>query len=850
MAAPQGFLTLVATRIQDAGGNPLNGSVVIETTDSLDQPMPPPVAGGIGGAIVAPVEFDFVNGALPAGACFLPVSNLTTNPNQCFRFTFKDTDGEVLGQWTGVQPTGSSFSLDTYQPPLSGPQFIQVPGTPGAPGAPGAPGLPGAPGAAGLAGSVTASGPNGDWIVPGVSREQASVTIPTGPSNTPSNNIQNPANVSFYGSGWNRGNVSGLPNTSLWSVLKSQDRSITSFVRGINQGMGMTLEGRSIGDKGAIYAYANGVGGVVAQSDEGQTAISAQSVEYHDHYKGFLGSTSGPGDRQPVPGPTNSQVDWIADGTPLINISKGTISGKMTGPNVAQGTNGLYHVPTDAALPKCSAWGTLVSCSTQATTSYIPDPYTTMDVNTPVQITVQLQQIDGALQPFAPGLVMVAGMNFPEQALVSNPQPPAADGTQVLTIALRNPNTSATIFQGGCAGQFISFDAQLALYALLGRAYKRTAYYCFGSIDGVHLICGKYIGASRVPGSCQIPVEGAEAGSTSDPTRSGFHLYPGAEVVARHDDHYSLTLEPNGVSWAAGDQIENPHGTAFKNNAAYFVAEQYTPTDVQLGSNALRVAAVGPGVTQRFSPAAISNDSDPRQYTANGGPLSCPVAIFLDGPFAGAIRMGQAPIATDIYSTLGTLFTVSTAANNFRLFDLPLNGGHSYFDYNSSTGVYDCERFGATAASVSGLVITNRNGLGDYSHPTRSRSGLLHYESGPLESFCNTGDGLLVGAFHTQNFATHQMGFYNDQGAGNFGVVGAGQQRAMFGFDLTGWVGTLRNTQTYDGPIKANTLDDGNGNAIFQGSVTVGSILMADTTNGHTYKLQMVNGVLTPTQVS
>ena len=129
MPKPLGFTLLVANYIQDAGGNPLTGSLVILATDANDLPLAS-VAGGQGGAIIAPVTFVFTAGVLPATA-WIPTSAATTNPNTSYRFTFQDASGQILKVWPTVQVAGDSFSLDTYQPLLTAKQAVLSPGIQG-----------------------------------------------------------------------------------------------------------------------------------------------------------------------------------------------------------------------------------------------------------------------------------------------------------------------------------------------------------------------------------------------------------------------------------------------------------------------------------------------------------------------------------------------------------------------------------------------------------------------------------------------------------------------------------------------------------------------------------------------
>ncbi|MBX3362479.1 MAG: hypothetical protein KF912_03860 [Phycisphaeraceae bacterium] len=72
------------------------------------------------------------------------------------------------------------------------------------------------------------------------------------------------------------------------------------------------------------------------------------------------------------------------------------------------------------------------------------------------------------------------------------------------------------------------------------------------------------------------------------------------------------------------------------------------------------------------------------------------------------------------------------------------------------------------------------------------------------------------GGFIQDTFSTLQIGMYNPT-ASAWGAVPANGTRAMLGVQNTGRVGTLTNTS--GSPVWRNTIDDGSGNATFQGNL-------------------------------
>jgi hypothetical protein len=77
------------------------------------------------------------------------------------------------------------------------------------------------------------------------------------------------------------------------------------------------------------------------------------------------------------------------------------------------------------------------------------------------------------------------------------------------------------------------------------------------------------------------------------------------------------------------------------------------------------------------------------------------------------------------------------------------------------------------------------------------------------------------GGFILNTFSTLQLGIYNPSGAA-WGAIPAGVQRSLFGVQNTGRVGTMTNTS--GSPVWRNTIDDGAGNASFQGNIVANNL--------------------------
>jgi hypothetical protein len=124
MSAPTGFTLITASKIQDAAGHVLaSGRATFFPVSSLSGGPISATAGGGGGMITQNgVPFLVVNGAITTdllgGTPVIADATLTTPANIAYRVSVTDSTGtEVEGPGYGlVQPSGPSFSLDTYVP--------------------------------------------------------------------------------------------------------------------------------------------------------------------------------------------------------------------------------------------------------------------------------------------------------------------------------------------------------------------------------------------------------------------------------------------------------------------------------------------------------------------------------------------------------------------------------------------------------------------------------------------------------------------------------------------------------------------------------------------------------------
>ena len=404
-----------------------------------------------------------------------------------------------------------------------------------------------------------------------------------------------------YGPSINFGNSGG------WQITHVIEAPHIVFgTSGIDQYLGASVTKNGTGDLAGLYIYAFG-GGRAAQSDEGVTGATIQSGEIPGFFHGTIAAGGGLGATalQLTDNPA-APHDWpsTCDGCMLLDISKGTIAGSLNGKAVPLPGTYLMQLPTigntvngaAAELPKSQAW-----CTTK---SAIP-PTTTAGTGTVRTVLCKLGLIGGSTPAFHAGqIATIGGRYYPEQVTISAADT-ASGGVQSLTFAARNPNPAGSIlFQGGIAGQSLSFDDNLAVTGF------RTSYFVFGSLDGTNLIYGSQIAGDLTP-SHILPRPGSDAETTT----SGYHLYPSAEIVANTARPSAPMLEPNAVPWANGDVVESPRFQSFGGIGLRDICAAYTPSDEGNASGCLGVQVAGPGVAGTYHPFTITNQNKLSLYT-------------------------------------------------------------------------------------------------------------------------------------------------------------------------------------------------------------------------------------------
>jgi hypothetical protein len=372
-----------------------------------------------------------------------------------------------------------------------------------------------------------------------------------------------------------------------WSTGNSTQYTYDSFTRGIKHGITFFNTKRSVGDAALIYGYINSAnGGLQAQSDEGITGMTLEITEDSTYFHGTVAATTGSGDIKPQLAFTSGDQHFT-DGAFLLNMSKNVIAGNLNGgPGPIAGTY-LGSLPViGVTLPLTTAWGAILNPLTQPESK-------TSDLALGTTLLIQLQAIGGVFKPFVAGsLCWICGAWYPEQTFIQTAGPVSNLNQQEISFTCRYPNPQGSILmQGGLAGYYISFDANLAATGM------RSSYYAFGSLTGTDLVFGSNVrGSVEINTTTIIPRPGWEAAQYSG-AGSGFHLYQGAEIVISPiTNQFTPTLEQNGVPWGVGDLVENPHYPILGGNGIGLDKTQYSPSSG--GINGIAINIDGPGWAQ------------------------------------------------------------------------------------------------------------------------------------------------------------------------------------------------------------------------------------------------------------
>jgi len=567
------------------------------------------------------------------------------------------------------------------------------------------------------------------------------------------------ASAIFNGQGHSWGNHGG------WSVQKHRFEELTFNSRGIAQAHNLWCSKHAVGDVACgDYIYGFTDGGGTAQSDEGFTVDTREGGESDNYFHG----TAGPGAtagavRLPVV--FSSGQEQTTDGAYLLDISKGKVSGVITGPDsIVDGTSA--HV-----LPVKVSSREQLTPSTGIGIIQTPLPILAM-ANTPESISVDMALTRGS---FRPGIACLAGGWYPEQVSITAVSEPEGSHQHV-TLVHRNPNPTAatdphnpsSLWQGGPCGSYLSLDRNLA------RDGFRTSYFVVGATDSSHLAYVWNVNGSTRQNGIQLyaapakltklvrksgvvtahfadanPPEiynhaprvmiadaesasfngevsspeyakdtertltwkqagpdGAVASATIDlPAESyGFHLYPGAEIVGPQAGH-TVPLEANSVAWQAGDVLENPHNPTFEMRfRSNLVTEHTLPSGAD--NHAQLWELRGAGISANFRPSEWVNTNPCTLYAGCGGTLAPITWMIHRGPYSILHRVDSAPMNGGILFRIGCDSLGCDHPAPYALFEMQ-NGSITYDPRTSTVGVpaLKSERLNVEDASIRRLSL-------------------------------------------------------------------------------------------------------------------------------------------------
>ncbi|MEO6817282.1 MAG: hypothetical protein ABI177_11330 [Edaphobacter sp.] len=568
----------------------------------------------------------------------------------------------------------------------------------------------------------------------------------------------------FNSPGYSWGNAGG------WSVQLGTSNTGTFNTRGIGQMQTSRSVKHATGDFAAQYIYAYTDGGATAQSDEGFTLDTREGGETSQWFHGTAAEGAVPGTTllpvTYVAGPQSQQA--TTDGAYMLDISKGKISGIVTGKeSLVEGTS-VHVIPVSVQLSASTGIGIVDTSIPRIKVEDVPDTMTLTNV----------RLVRGS---FVPGKACLAGGWYPEQVLVTKVER-AANGQQDVTITHKNPNGTdannpTSLWQGGICGQYLSLDRNVV------RDGFPTSYEVVGATDSSHLAyiwnvrgqtrqnvlnvyqppavltnlsrkdgvvtatfrnanqpyifnhaasvviadasSASFNGTVHLPSydndldhtlswSQPGPNEASQSAKIDMPASYySFHLYPGAEVLGP-EVAGGVPLEPNSVDWMAGDVIENPHNPAFSMGGKMTVLAQHTlpngtNSDGQIwGFN-------GSGISANYYPSTWKNNNPCSLYIGCGGTLEPIRWNSYGGPYRELFNLRTSPLND------GTLITVGCDSRGcdhkapYQLFQLQ-NG---WMNYDPADGNFTVPKMSANlfAGALNGPITTTQIDLQDPRSP-------------------------------------------------------------------------------------------------------------------------------------
>lgn len=576
--------------------------------------------------------------------------------------------------------------------------------------------------------------------------------------------------TAFNTPGWNYGNA---PNAvvPLWAYQAVTTDTATVNDRGISQMHSSNFTKHATGDFAAVYyGYGYSDCGQPDYSGEGCTGITMETGETSDFFHGFVGAGATTGTTS-LPVTYNSAIsihnrNATTDGSFILDITKGTISGSITGaPTSVTGfPSNLYSIPVSTTIPLTTAAGNL-GCELAE-----PDP-----ILTPISVTCTITGIVGTnAGGFVAGQPTILAGDFPEQVIVSNVGA-ISGGSQSVTFTYLHPHGQSvtSLWQGGLAGNFLSYDQS---YAISG---FRTILHAYGALDVNHVVLEGWRGSGIPPSHYVAPVtltnlsrvsnvvtatgdnssfsqykqipsaiisgcpDSTMNGTISTPnillngnfvtatwnqtgsdstcasatlsmpsSISGFHLYPGVEVrgpsIAAPGN---APVEPNYIAWANGDVLEGPHYPFISTTSLRTVHTVNSPDDQNSATGGFSQTYVGAGIQGSYRPFFLNMTNPCSWYIGCGGTLAAPPYMYLGsdtsapGANSGAFVLNSLPLAGNAIISVGCAPTEIGGCSNKDLITLWKLTSAGNITVNPTTHELGGLPYNAGAGNVSGFIL-------------------------------------------------------------------------------------------------------------------------------------------------
>lgn len=488
-----------------------------------------------------------------------------------------------------------------------------------------------------------------------------------------------------------------------WGVQKGINEEVTFNSRGIAQARNLWCHKHATGDTACgDYVYGDTDGGATAQSDEGFTMDTREGGESDQYFHGKVGEEATTGSTT-IPVVFTSGQPATTDGAFLLDISKGTLAGIISGADSIVEDTSVHILPVTLSgaekLPASTGIGIIQTPLPVITVANTPESIT---LNVVLKSGVFRTGVACLAGGWYPEQVTVTAVENPRGGVQrvtvvhKNPNPTAET----------DRNNPSSLWQGGLCGNYLSLDRNLARdgfrtsYPVVGATDSSHIAYVWnvnGSVrqNGIRIYApatalknlvrkNDVVTAdfsapnspflyNRAPsavisgatdaslnGTVHSPVysngqnrslswkqPGPDTNAASAmidlPASSyGFHLYPGAEILAPPTAH-GVLLEPNSVPWQPGDAIENPHNPSFNMHFRMSMVTQHTPPS-GADPHAELWGFRGAGISANFRPVQWTNDNPCGLYIGCGGTLEPITWMIHQGPYSILHWVNSAPM--------------------------------------------------------------------------------------------------------------------------------------------------------------------------------------------------------------